>query len=110
MIKNLALEIKFLIGTINPAPAIEKEHVFTLKKEMLRLIEGDLTHLSRQDPTFLDGPKGKIDYYSPFAEAQINNKQQLLEKYLNKLMLLEAVLICIQQKKTQIMYPLYITG
>ncbi len=96
MIKSLLLEIQQSIEEsilrlgfkTNPGIA----------QYILDSIETDLTQLKRQDPHFADSAQGYIDYYSPYAEDQIKNKQLLLEKYLEQLTIMEAVIICVNQK------------
>jgi hypothetical protein len=68
---------------------------------VLEQIQSDLTKIAQKDPTFLDDSDGHVNYYSPYAEAQINHKQELLEKYLNNLTVVEAVLICIKERKQE---------
>ena len=97
MIKKLLERIKSLFKS-----DLALESKCTLVNQVRHSVEEDLTRLARQDPTFLDGPNGYVDYYSPFAEAQLNNKKELLEQYYDKLSLVRATLFCLQQKKIQI--------
>ncbi|RUR07823.1 hypothetical protein [Legionella sp. km772] len=55
-------------------------------------IEADLNRLKLKDPTFLDGPDGHIDYYSPHAEQQLANQRQIIERSIQQLRLLQATL------------------
>jgi len=98
MIKKLLNNLKIFISNLPKEP----QATFGVSNSILESIDKDLTRLLDQDPTFLDGPEGCIDYYSPHAEAQINNKQALLEKHINHLIVLQATLMCIHRKETQI--------
>lgn len=99
MIRQILNQINEAFSELDPAPKLGQ---FNLKKEILDLIHSDLTHLSRNDPTFFEGREGYVDFYSPYAETQIKNKQELLEKYIDKLIMIKACCICVQQKKIQL--------
>ena len=71
-------------------------------KVVLDSIKKDLEHLSKKDDEFLDGPDGHIDYYSPHVESQLKNKEDLLKKHIGDLVALQAILICINEKKVKI--------
>lgn len=73
-----------------------------LREQVLVSIENDLKQLSLNDPTFLDGAEGAVDYYSIHAKTQMENKEKLLEKYLYQLMLIQDAFIYIQPKKEKI--------
>ena len=96
MIKDLLIDIQTSLDYVaNDLPATTN---FAAKKLISNLVIQDLARLSLNDPTFLDGPNGYVDYYSPHAELQLKNKKDILEKYLEKLYLLQASLFCIYQK------------
>ena len=71
-------------------------------KVVLDSIKKDLEHLSKKDDEFLDGPDGHIYYYSPHVESQLKNKEDLLKKHIGDLVALQAILICINEKKVKI--------
>ncbi len=85
MIRNLLLEITKSLNQIKS---------LSIKNTLSDLIKNDLAHLDLNDPHFLDGPNGYIDYYSPYAEEQLKNKTRILEDYLDKLYLIQATLLC----------------
>ena len=98
MIKKILTDLKTFILSLNKGPGDKLGGAAAV----LESIETDLTQLLKNDPTFFDGPEGYIDYYSPHAEAQINNKQLLLEKYIDQLMLLQATRIGIHRKQAHL--------
>ncbi|RUR09286.1 hypothetical protein [Legionella sp. km772] len=93
MIKDLLIDIQTALTYV--ANNLPSTSPFRAKKIIEGLIEHDLERLALNDPAFLAGPQGYTDYYSPYAEQQLNNKKEILEKYLDKLYLLQATLYCI---------------
>jgi len=66
-------------------------------------VEADLTQLSLKDPTFLDGPDGNIDYYSPHVEQQLANQKQIIEKSIEKFTLLQAAIYTFYKYTNELM-------
>lgn len=100
MIKKLLDDLKtFISSSREEAPLLKGLGVSNV---IIESIDEDLEKLKRNDPTFLDGPEGSIDYYSPYAKNQMNNKQVLLKKHTDNLLVLQATLLCIHRKNAQI--------
>lgn len=87
MLKKFLDEIK---KTIRVLPKDLK-----LSATLLSLVQEDIDNLV----TNFDGPDGFVDFYSPKAEQQINDKQKLFEKYREHLTTLLAVVICYHQNE-----------
>ena len=103
MIKKRLELIRGLVSSLGKKlfPDADPKIELGVATHILELIHPDLTKIALKDPTFLDGLKGHVDYYSPHAEAQIKNKQEILEKYLNNLNVVQAVLLCISKMKKE---------
>lgn len=99
MIKKLLDDLKTFFSARQEAPLLKELKVSNV---IIESIDEDLEKLKRNDPTFLDGPEGSIDYYSPYAKDQMNNKQVLLKKHTDNLLVLQATLLCIHRKNAQI--------
>lgn len=102
MIKNILTRMKDVISHSNPAPSLVKSDALPFKTHLLNMIEHDLRRLDKKDPTFLEDAEGHIDYYSPYAEAQMKSKEELLKRYINHFIKIQALYIHIQKKKAQL--------